>query len=213
MVMPAIIYVDWQIRSPYGMIPMEVIWVGTIEEIILDNPVIAAVSDTSSLERALKSQVGVIFILGASINTIIDLIRVSHQRAKIVMVHVDLMKGLQADEEGLKFLIEVAKADGIISTKAQVLRKAKELGSYTVQRIFVLDSKSIEMGIKQSQEIKPDLIEIMPGALVKAIQRMASKTRIPLIAGGLIDSEAEVMAIMKAGAVSVSTSNESLWQL
>lgn len=81
----------------------------------------------------------------------------------------------------------------------------------TVQRIFVLDSKSIERGIRQLREIKPDYVEVMPGAMDKIIRRIASMTKVPLIAGGLIDEKDEVISLLKSGATSISTSAQSLW--
>ncbi len=133
------------------------------------------------------------------------------KQAKWFFVHVDLMKGLAHDVEGLEYLWYDIMPDGIISTKSQVIRKAKDLGFVTVQRIFVLDSKSIERGIRQLREIKPDYVEVMPGAMDKIIRRIASMTKVPLIAGGLIDEKDEVISLLKSGATSISTSAQSLW--
>ena len=44
------------------------------------------------------------------------------------MVHVDLISGLSPKEISVEYLQEHTEADGIISTKPSLIKKAKELG-------------------------------------------------------------------------------------
>ena len=187
--------------------------VDKIVDIVNNNPVIAAVSGMDDAQKAIESPCEVVFLLSATIMNMKSVVELVHSAGKLVFIHVDLMKGLACDQEGLAYIKAYIKPDGIISTKAYVMKKAKELGFVTVQRLFVLDSKSIDMGTKQLKDIKPDFVEIMPGALVKTIERFSSRVNTSVIAGGLIDEESEVMSVLKAGAVSVSTSNKDLWFL
>lgn len=184
-----------------------------IIDIVNNNPIIAAVHTREDVVKAIESPCEVVFLVNATIQDVSDLVALVHSAGKLTFVHMDLMKGLASDSEGLIYLKDHVKPDGIISTRSAVVRRAKELGFVTVQRIFVLDSKSIEIGIKQLKEMATDFVEVMPGALVKVIERMSNKLEIPIIAGGIIDDEKEVMAILKAGAVSASTSASHLWAL
>lgn len=186
--------------------------VATFERII-NNPIIAAVSSKEQLSNALKSSVEVVFILDSTIQTIKDMVDACHEAKKFVFVHVDLLKGLTSDDNGLAYLNTLAAPDGIISTKPHVLKRAKEHGFYVIQRVFIIDSKSIDLALKISREVKPNLIEVMPGLVTKVLKRMSDKTSIPLIAGGLVEEESEVMSLLKAGAVSISTSRDTLWQI
>ena len=184
-----------------------------IVEIVRHNPITAAINGQEDVPAVVNSPCEVVFLLSATIKTMKGIVEEIHQAGKLVFIHVDLMKGLACDVDGLAFLKEEVKPDGIISTKGFVVKKAKELGFVTVQRMFVLDSKSIDMGIKQMKDMKPDFVEVMPGPMTKAIRRVTSRVSTPIIAGGLIDEEQEVMDLLKSGAVSVSTSAKALWEI
>jgi glycerol uptake operon antiterminator len=69
------------------------------------------------------------------------------------------------------------------------------------------------MTIKSIKSIRPDMIEIMPGVMPNVIRRINSQLQIPVIAGGLIDSEQDVKDALSAGAVGISTSKKTLWTL
>lgn len=50
----------------------------------------------------------------------------------------------------------------------------------------------------------------MPGVIPKALSLFSEKG-IPVIAGGLIETKAEVTAALSSGAVAVSTGKSNLW--
>lgn len=187
--------------------------VDRIIDLVSNNLIIAAVSSKDDVEAAVESPCEVVFLLNATILNAGSLVEMVHSAKKIAFIHVDLMKGLANDLDGLKYLKEVIQPDGVISTKGIVVKRAKELGFVTVQRLFVLDSKSIDMGIKQLKDMKPDFVEIMPGSMAKIISRVSERVTTPVIAGGLIDQEEEVMSLIKAGAISISTSAKALWRI
>ena len=96
------------------------------------NPVIAAIGD-DKWEQALKSPVRVIFYMTANLLTIEERVRQAHQAEKYVMVHLDLAEGIGKDRTGIRYLAQCG-VDGMISTKGQLLRWAKEQGLFTIQR-------------------------------------------------------------------------------
>ena len=102
--------------------------------------------------------------------------------------------------------------DGVISTKAQQIRYAKEQGLITIQRFFALDSKGMESIEEMLRNTNPHLMEIMPGVIGKAIMRFR-KSGIPVIAGGLIETKQEVTEALGAGATAVSTGQQKLWYI
>ena len=132
-------------------------------------------------------------------------------KGKKVLVHIDLADGIGKDRTGIRFLAECG-VDGIISTKAQLIRFAKEQGLLTVQRFFALDSKGMESIDEMLRNTNPHLMEIMPGVIGKAIQRF-SNGRVPVIAGGLIQTKTELTQALSCGATAVSTGQQALWYL
>ena len=104
------------------------------------------------------------------------------------------------------------EVDGIISTRSHLIRAAKELGLITVQRFFALDSQGVDSIEEVLHASSPTLVEIMPGIAGKVIKRF-SKGKVPVIAGGLIESKPEVMEALSQGALAVSTRKKELWYI
>lgn len=100
------------------------------------------------------------------------------------MVHMDLISGLSPKEIAVEFIKEQTEADGIISTKPSLIKKAKEMSMYTVLRVFLLDSMAFENIRQQQHMIKPDFIEVLPGVMPKIIAQISHSVKVPIIAGG-----------------------------
>lgn len=173
-------------------------------------PVIAAVND-KFFDSALASPAEVIFLLGGSLITVSQRIQAAHDAGKYIFVHIDLADGIGKDRAGVQFLAQ-SGADGMISTRANMIRIARDQGLLTVQRFFALDSQGVDSIAEMLETSNPDLIEIMPGVIGKIIQRFAG-AKAPLIAGGLVQTKAEVTQALTMGAFAVSTGMKDLWYL
>ena len=149
--------------------------------------------------------------LECNLLTVEQKIRQAHEAGKILFVHIDLSEGIGRDRAGLAYLA-ARGVDGIISTKTQLIRAAKDLGLLTVQRFFALDSQGMDSVLEVLKNTNPHFMEIMPGTIPKVISRFASGS-IPVIAGGLIEEKAEITGALRGGAVAVSTGCEALWYL
>lgn len=174
------------------------------------NPIVAAVHD-EDFEAALASPAEVIFYLKASILTLHERVKAAHGVGKIILVHIDLAEGVGKDRAGVSFLAQ-SGVDGVISTRTQLVRYAKEMGLVAVQRFFTLDSQGMLSMQETLENPACDLIELMPGVIGKTIARFANGT-IPVIAGGLIETKAEVTAALQNGALAVSTGKRELWYI
>ena len=106
----------------------------------------------------------------------------------------------------------VPAEEGIITTKPNFIRRARELKMFTVMRLFVIDSMALA-GISKLESVKPDFIEVLPGVMPKTIRKIAQTTRIPLLAGGLISDKEDVMAALGAGAMAVSATSREVWRM
>ncbi|BCU52191.1 glycerol uptake operon antiterminator [Staphylococcus auricularis] len=126
-------------------------------------------------------------------------------------IHIDLIKGMSHDEFACEYIIQNYKPKGIISTKTKVIKRAKDLDTVTVLRVFIIDSHALERSIQLIQRTQPDYVEVLPGVASKAIQQIKEATQIPVIAGGLISDEAEIDTAVDYGAHLVTTSKRALW--
>lgn len=174
------------------------------------SPVIAAIPN-NALQNALDSQAEILFILKISLLEVEETIKKAHLAGKRIFIHIDLADGLGKDKMGVEYLARLG-ADGIISTRGQLIRYANDFGLVTVQRFFALDSKGVDSIEEMLESTKPDLIEIMPGIASKVIERFVSKG-IPVIAGGLIETKQEVTEALKNGAEAISTGKTELWYI
>lgn len=173
--------------------------------------IIAAVRSEAEFKAAIESGVEAVFDLQPDIFTLQERVCLAHQRNKKYLLHIDLANGIGKDEAGLQF-VKQSGADGVISTRVSMIKKARELKLFTVQRFFIVDSHSVETTVEAVTTAKPDMIEIMPGLLPKVIVSLVQKTEIPLIAGGLIESKKEAEAILGYGATAVSAGTQKLWE-
>ena len=180
-------------------------------ESLLSCPIIAAVKDMEQLERVLRLDNEIIFILFGTICDISTIVARAKEKGKIVFVHVDLIAGLGAKRIAADFICNETRADGIISTQPAILKRARELGMTTVLRLFLLDSKSLENVGKQIATAEPEIVEIMPGIMPGIIKVISQQVFAPIITGGLIFQKEDVIQALSSGAVAVSTSKESIW--
>ena len=181
------------------------------------NPVIAAVKSDAGLQAAVEmEEIQVIFVLYGDVCTIPEILERIKAAGKKAMVHIDLIAGLSAKEISVEFIARQTRADGIITTKPALVRRAKELGIFAVLRFFVIDSlalKNIENLEMQCGTSRPDFIEVLPGVMPKVLGRIAKVSRIPMIAGGIITEKEDVIAALSAGAIAVSSTNQDVWNL
>ncbi len=175
------------------------------------SPIIAAVKEEADLPLCLSTDCAVVFILCGTVTTIGEIVARVKEKGRVAFVHLDLVRGLSADEASVEFLAGQTEVDGIISTKHSLLKRAKQLGLMTIQRFFLLDSMALENVKKQSASPDLDFIEILPALMPKVIAKLAGQVRMPLIAGGLIEEKEDITAALAAGAVAVSSTKAGVW--
>ena len=183
------------------------------KEALEDSPIIAAIKDDRGLEKCLGCDSKIIFILYGDVLTIPSIVERVKVGGKLAFVHMDLVQGLSSKEVAVDFIANNTMADGIISTKGALIQRAKELSLYTVMRFFVIDSMAYGNIERQLQNVKPDVIEVLPGPMPSVVRRMHGMFHRPLISSGLISEKEDVYAILDAGATSISTTNQDVWFL
>lgn len=172
--------------------------------------VAAAVRTKEDFDISITSKVDVIFLLYSSIMNIEAYVKKAHDAGKKIFIHMDFVEGVGKDRAGMEFVKSVG-ADGILTTKTNMIRPAKDCGLITVQRFFIVDSHSVDTAVESIRIAKPDVVEIMPGVVEKKIREFTEKVSMEILVGGLIELKEEVDAAIEAGATAVSTANRELW--
>ena len=108
-------------------------------EAVGNNPNNAAEKNMKDIEVSCTiEEIQVIFILFGDVCSIDRIVKRVKDAGKVAMVHVDLISGLSPKEVSVEYLKEHTEADGIISTKPSLIKKAKEKG---VNLVLAVDAK------------------------------------------------------------------------
>jgi glycerol uptake operon antiterminator len=174
--------------------------------------VLPAIRKIENLEKMMSSNYEYLVIMEMHISRLKPIFRLAEANNKKLIVHMDMIYGLKNDEFSTEYICQEFKPFGIISTRGSVIMKARQKGVKSIQRLFLLDSSSIEKSIGITERTQPDYIEVLPGIIPKIIKDVRNRTDREVFAGGLIDSIEEVEQAYNAGATSITTSNEELWK-
>ncbi|MBQ4518803.1 MAG: glycerol-3-phosphate responsive antiterminator [Clostridia bacterium] len=173
--------------------------------------IIAAVRSEEEFLTALQSKLSIIFWLTPNLLTVADYVSRAHKAGKKLFVHMDLAEGIGKDRAGMQFLKAIG-VDGIITTRSNIVKMARDQGLFTIQRFFVVDSQSLETAIETVKSSKADMLEVLPGVVPKVITTLKEKLAISIIAGGLIETKEELQMVLDSGVFAVSTGHIDFWK-
>jgi glycerol uptake operon antiterminator len=174
-------------------------------------PVIAAIKNNEWLQACIESDCEIVYVLYGDICNIADIVQELKNANKKAIVHLDLISGFSSKEVCVDFIKKYTKADGIISTKPFLIKRANELGLFTIQRFFMIDAITYANVKKHVKENNPDVVELLPAGLTKVIRYLLKEIDKPVVASGLVLDKEDVIGALKAGAIAVSTTNRDIW--
>lgn len=177
------------------------------------NPIIAAVGNLENLDIALDSPCEIIFILTGNIFNLKEIASKVRERNKGLYIHIDSVDGFSKDTWGLEYIIKNIYPDGIITEKDPLIKLSKSMGVFTIQRLFVVDSNSLDSAVDSIKKTRPNAVEILPGIMPKIVKKIITDTKMPVISSGLIADKEDLDSILKAGAIAISSSKKNIWYI
>ena len=147
--------------------------------------------DDEGLAQCLRTDIQTVFVLYGDICNISEIVRQIKDAGKIAIVHADLISGLAAKEISVDFLRRSTQADGVISTRANMIQRAKELNMIAILRVFLIDSMALDSALS-AKNLKPDAIDILPGLMPSMLRKVRQLTGLPILTGGLPRRMADV---------------------
>jgi glycerol uptake operon antiterminator len=145
--------------------------------------------------------------------TIPDIVARLKHAEKTVFVDVDLIEGFSNKPVAIDYLKEHTQLDGVLSSKAFMVKRAKEAGLMSVHRFFLIDSFSYRNLPKQLSISGADAVEILPGCMPRVLSWVRADIDQPLVAGGLVCDKQDVLNALGAGAVAIASSNRDVWEM
>ncbi len=185
----------------------------SLPSLLEEHPVVASVKDEEGLDAVLRSECKIVFLLHGSVLDLPSIVQRLKDDGRIVLVNVDLIEGFAGKEVVVRYVKEKTAADGILSSKAFMVRAARELGLFAVHRFFLIDSLSYHNLAAQVRKSNADCVEILPGCMPRVISWVVADIDVPLIAGGLVCDRDDVFAALKAGAAAIASSNREVWKM
>lgn len=174
-------------------------------------PIIPEIKNEEWLRDLTKSDCGIAYIIYGDICSIADIVEQVKAAGKLAIVHIDLIVGFSTREICVDFIKKYTAADGIISMKPAMIRRANDLGLLTIQRFYMIDGFTYANIEKYVKNCNPDIVEFMPAGLAKVMKYLVETIDKPVVATGLTQDSDDVMGALKAGAIAVATSNRDLW--
>jgi glycerol uptake operon antiterminator len=174
--------------------------------------ILPAIRSMKDFDKMLETSFEYGVFLDLHVGMLKSVFQYARQQNRKMFLHIDLIHGLSNDEYGAEYVCQEVKPYGIISTKGNVIKKARQKSVYATQRMFVIDSSAMKRSIDLIHKTDPDYIEVLPGVVPKIITEIREKTGKPIFAGGLIDTIEEVEAAIEAGATAITTSDRTLWK-
>ncbi len=178
---------------------------------LIESQVIVSIKNHEDIEKAIKSNSNIVFLLTGDLLTIQDHICQLKKANKLVFLHIDFIDGLANTKSAVKYIAHHLKPLGIITTKSTLIKFAKEYNLLAIQRIFLIDNGAVAKGIEMVKSCKPDAVEVLPGLMPRIIFELTETIDTPLIVGGLIRNRDEILLALKAGALAVSVGSPDLW--
>lgn len=112
---------------------------------------------------------------------------------------MDLMEGIGKDRAGIRLLSRMG-VPGIVTTKSNLVKYAREEGICAIQRLFIVDSESLKTAIRVAGSVRPTAVEILPATVPRfVIDEMKRALGLPVLGGGLLKTEEDVRKALASG--------------
>ncbi len=181
-------------------------------ELLAGTRVIAAVRDPKDVELAATSKPRIVDLLCGAPDNIKEMAERLLEAGKFPVANIDLLAGFARDSAAVKYIVSCG-IRGIISTHIEPLRAAHCVGAVAIQRTFMLDSAALHSSLRSLENFVPDALEVLPAM---AAPYLLSKipphqARLPILAGGLVESFRQIEELVGKGVSAISVSNPGFW--
>lgn len=178
---------------------------------LAQKPIIAGLKGAKDAETSAQAGIKVCFFLTGNIFELRELVQQCKKQGQMVFAHVDLISGVAKDSYGMEVLARETGVDGVLTTKGHLITAAKRAGLLGIHRLFMLDSEAVRTGLRMLESSQPDAVEVLPAMIFPSIRERLPTRFPPTIAGGLVETEAELRCLLRPPVLAVSTSRLELW--
>jgi len=161
------------------------------------------------------SNASMVILQGGSITELAGVIRQFEQPSLQhirLLVHIDLIAGLENNEAGLECLAQLRRIRGVVTIHHHLTKPARRLKLLSIVRLFVSDSRAMERGLSVASRSHADAIEILPAVAAVKTASHFQNCPLPRITGGLCRTEEDVREALASGCLAVTSTLPRLWK-
>jgi glycerol uptake operon antiterminator len=176
---------------------------------------VAAIKEPKYIEKAIKNKehLSAVLLMTGTILTVKRYVDFIQSEGLPVILHVEKIGGLEMDGDGIHFVKKNVQPTAIVTTRNGIIKKAKSSGLFVIQRIFLIDTEVYHNLVKDVDQIRSDIIEIMPCRATDFLKKFTKVSQVPVITGGLLTLPEHAKEAINNGALAVTTSNSKLWEM
>ncbi|WP_339210403.1 glycerol-3-phosphate responsive antiterminator [Aeribacillus sp. FSL K6-8210] len=184
-------------------------------ERLKEHKMVAAIKEPKYIEKAIKNKehLSAVLLMTGTILTVKRYVDFIQSEGLPVILHVEKIGGLEMDGDGIDFVKKNVQPTAIVTTRNGIIKKAKSSGLFVIQRIFLIDTEVYHNLVKDADQIRSDIIEIMPCRAPDFLKKFTKVSQVPVITGGLLTLPEHAKEAINNGALAVTTSNSKLWEM
>jgi len=176
------------------------------------HPVIATLYGADEIDCFMRSAAEVAIVANVDLRKLHRVVAALTKADKYVIVNIDSCDGLSQDKGGVEYLADIG-VTSLVSTRVATIQRGNRAGLVTMQKVFVTDRSTWPRSVKALEQSDPNLVQLMPAPMLARLSAQDRKALPPMVASGFVCNEADVLAILRGGAVAASTSDTELWNL
>ncbi len=172
--------------------------------------IIPSLSKDNEIHQFISSVMDYCILIHLDLKDLKKYIDLIHQHNKFCFIHLDYINGIAIDKHGCEYVLNQLQADGILSSNNEVILTAKKYKKVAIQRLFLVDSATLEKELIQINLNNPDYVELIPGIAHEIFPTVKLHLKCNLIAGGLLKTTEQLYACLNSGASAVTVSSLAL---
>lgn len=182
----------------------------TLESTLRDNPVIGTLFGEDDLVQFCARPTRFCFVANLPLARVGTVFERLSGITTLPLLNVDSVPGLTANADGLEYLKGVG-VPGIVSTHSQAVSRAADMGLLAVQKVFVTDRSNLRRAAATVKSSHAHFVQLMPWPVVPHLSPEFLSALGPFIVAGFVNTEDDIYAALRVGALAVSSSQKGLW--
>ena len=177
---------------------------------IVANPCCAAITEDDRLEEALASQLPRCLRASRQRPDARTPVRGATRPRSSWRSTSTWLPDCGADRASVSWLAG-AGVDAVISSHGQLMAPIHHERMTAIHRLLLTRRSQLDTAIAAIGRSAPNIVELLPGVLLPSVAGRLPDFGVPLLAGSFVRTEADVAAVLAAGALGVATSAPALW--